>query len=192
MNTGDNGIFKSIAIKKDEVLLSGEESKNKRLEIFLLKFSTTLVFIVLMWLSANSFIYLPFTPVPVTMQVLTVLLSGILLGPYWAFTAQVEYVLLGISGFPVFAGFKSGFAALAGPTGGYILSFALAAWLTGYLYSIFSADIARRNKPVFSGRLIIFFSCLDGTFSDLYSRICPSGRLFICCRETFDIMESFS
>ena len=94
----------------------------------------SLVFAVLMAISANSFIYLPFTPIPVTTQVLTVLLSGLFLGSRWALTSQVFYILMGLMGFPVFSGFKNGITALPGPTGGYIVGFMAAAFATGYIY----------------------------------------------------------
>jgi biotin transporter BioY len=68
------------------------------------------------------------------MQVLTVLISPIFLGSYWAMLSQIEYISLGLAGLPVFSGFKSGFSALAGPTGGYIIGFVIASFVTGYIY----------------------------------------------------------
>ena len=96
--------------------------------------SYTLAFAMLMAISANAFVYLPFTPVPITMQVLTVLISAIALGSRLAFLSQLQYVLAGLLGAPVFAGFKSGPSALMGPTGGYIIGFLAAAFIAGYIY----------------------------------------------------------
>lgn len=76
---------------------------------------------------------LPFTPVPITGQTLGVMLSGLLLGPRWGLAAQLVYLLLGIAGAPVFAGGAAGLATLAGPTGGFLVSYPLAAWLAGLL-----------------------------------------------------------
>ena len=76
---------------------------------------------------------LPFTPVPITGQTLGVMLSGLLLGPRWGFAAQLAYLLLGLAGAPVFAGGSAGPAPLLGPTGGFLLSYPLAAGLTGLL-----------------------------------------------------------
>lgn len=76
---------------------------------------------------------LPFTPVPVTLQVFAVLLSGLLLGRKWGTVAQLQYLLLGALGLPVFALGKSGPAALFGVTGGYLLSYPIAAGVTGLL-----------------------------------------------------------
>jgi biotin transport system substrate-specific component len=79
--------------------------------------------------------------VPVTMQTLFVTLAGAMLGPYLGAASQVVYLLAGISGLPVFA-MGSGFAYLFGPTGGYLLSYPLAAALTGVL-------AGRTADPVF-------------------------------------------
>jgi biotin transport system substrate-specific component len=111
----------------------------------LIKFSFSLVFVILMWLSANSFMYLPFTPVPVTMQVFTVMFCAISLGKTWALVSQLEYLLLGLAGFPLFAGFKNGIAVLLGPTGGYVIGFAAAAFVTGFVYKKLSGKIGPRG-----------------------------------------------
>jgi biotin transport system substrate-specific component len=91
------------------------------------------------------------------MQVFTVLMSAIFLGKNWALFSQVIYVIMGIYGLPVFAGFKSGFTALAGPTGGYIAGFIIASFAAGYLYE--KADSGKNRIPE---RLIIFISCIAG------------------------------
>ncbi|NLM46803.1 MAG: biotin transporter BioY [Firmicutes bacterium] len=70
---------------------------------------------------------------PVTGQSLAVMLSGLLLGARGGATSQLVYLLLGVSGLPVFAGGKSGLQVLAGPTGGFIWGFVLGAYLTGRL-----------------------------------------------------------
>jgi len=76
---------------------------------------------------------LPFTPVPITGQTLGVLLAGALLGSRYGTTVVFVYVVQGLVGLPVFAGWKGGIAALLGPTGGYILGFIPAAFVAGYL-----------------------------------------------------------
>ena len=84
---------------------------------------------------AQLAVRLPWTPVPVTMQTLFVVLAGLALGPRDAFAAMAAYVALGAAGLPVFAGFLAGPAVLLGPTGGYLLAFAPAAALAGSLAS---------------------------------------------------------
>lgn len=68
-----------------------------------------------------------------TLQVFFVLLSGALLGARYGAVSQVVYLLMGVAGLPVFAGLRSGPGHLVGPTGGFLLSFPVAAWLVGYL-----------------------------------------------------------
>ena len=76
---------------------------------------------------------LPFTPVPITMQVFAVLLSGLLLGGRLGFLAQAQYLAAGAVGLPVFALGHAGTGVLFGPTGGYLWSYPLAAFAVGWL-----------------------------------------------------------
>ena len=79
---------------------------------------------------------LGFTPVPLVMQDMVVLLGGAALGSRLGMAAQVVYLLAGISGLPVFAAsavLPQGALRLLGPTGGYLISYPFAAFLTGYL-----------------------------------------------------------
>jgi biotin transport system substrate-specific component len=87
------------------------------------------LFVALTAVSAQ--IQIPIGPVPFTLQVFAVLLSGLLLGSKLGFTSQALYVFAGAIGFPVFAGFTGGIAHLYGPSGGYLLAFPLAAVVAG-------------------------------------------------------------
>ncbi len=80
---------------------------------------------------AGAQITIPLGPVPFTLQLLFVIMSGQILGAKWGFYSQASYVFLGAMGLPVFAGMKGGLAHIIGPTGGYILSFPLAALISG-------------------------------------------------------------
>lgn len=75
------------------------------------------------------------TPISVsfTLQVLIVILTALVLKPLYALAAQLIYTLLGLIGLPVFSMYKSGFAALAGPTGGFIIGFILASFFVSAL-----------------------------------------------------------
>ena len=84
-------------------------------------------------LNAQVAIPLPFTPVPVTLQTLAVLLAGCLLGGGRGALAVIAYIGEGAAGFPVFSGGRAGVAHLLGPTGGYLLGFIAAAYLVGLL-----------------------------------------------------------
>jgi len=83
--------------------------------------------------SAHLTVRLPFSPVPVTGQTFAVLLTGALLGRQRGAAAVLAYLAEGLAGLPVFAGGMSGLAYLLGPTGGYLLGFVGAAYLTGAL-----------------------------------------------------------
>jgi biotin transport system substrate-specific component len=76
-------------------------------------------------------ITIPVTPVPFTLQVLAVILSGLLLGPRIGALAQAIYVLVGAVGVPVFSGFTGGLGHVFGPTGGYLISYPIAASVAG-------------------------------------------------------------
>ncbi|MBI2651670.1 biotin transporter BioY [Candidatus Woesearchaeota archaeon] len=74
---------------------------------------------------------LGFTPVPITLQTLLVLLAGAILGPYYGAMSMTIYLALGAIGLPVFAGGSGSIAAFFGPTGGYLLSYPVAAFAVG-------------------------------------------------------------
>jgi biotin transport system substrate-specific component len=86
-------------------------------------------------LCARISVPLPFTPVPLTVQNMGVLLVGLLLGSRAGFGALCLYLMEGVMGLPVFspAG-PGGIAQLLGPTGGFLLAYPLVAWLAGYLF----------------------------------------------------------
>jgi biotin transport system substrate-specific component len=71
------------------------------------------------------------TPVPITLQVFLVYLILMLLGPWYGTLSLAIYLLLGVTGLPVFAGLSGGTAILVGPTGGYLFAFPIAALLGG-------------------------------------------------------------
>lgn len=83
--------------------------------------------------AVGAYIHIPIGPVPFVLTTLFVLLAGLLLGSRWGLTSMGLYLLVGTMGMPVFAGGRGGFAHILGPTGGYLLGFLLAAWLTGFI-----------------------------------------------------------
>jgi biotin transport system substrate-specific component len=86
--------------------------------------------------AVGAAISIPIGPVPITLQVLFVLLAGAMLGARWGALSMVVYLLLGVIGLPVFAGGTSGLGVLFGPTGGYLFGFVLAAGVTGLLVDL--------------------------------------------------------
>lgn len=83
--------------------------------------------------AVGAWINIPIGPVPITLQVMMVILSGLILGSRLGFLSQLLYVLAGAIGFPVFSGFSGGMAHIFGPPGGYIVAFPIAAFVSGYV-----------------------------------------------------------
>jgi biotin transport system substrate-specific component len=86
--------------------------------------------------AAQISIPLPFTPVPFTLQPMVVLLGGAALGSRLGMWSQLLYLILGVAGLPIFAAspiLPQGISRLMGPTGGYLLSYPVAASVTGWL-----------------------------------------------------------
>ena len=129
---------------------------------------------ILTALSARVSVSLPWTPVPVTGQTLAVLACGAVLGWRRGMLAQALYLLEGAAGLPVFAPPSIGVITIAGPTGGYLLSFPLAAGVTGWLAQ---RGWDRRFWSMFFcmliGSAVIFAGGLIGL-----SRLIPAHDLF--------------
>ena len=86
--------------------------------------------------AAQISVPLPFTPVPLTLQPMAVLIGGAALGARLGMTSQLAYLMLGVAGLPVFAAsptLPQGAARLLGPTGGYLMAYPIAAFVTGWL-----------------------------------------------------------
>lgn len=91
--------------------------------------------------------------VPITLQTLTVMLAGCVLGPLRGFSAVTLYLALGAVGLPVFAEHSSGIGVFSGPSGGYLLAFPIAAAVGGFLVKYVARD--RRTSA-----LAVFFCSL--------------------------------
>ncbi|HJZ78741.1 MAG TPA: biotin transporter BioY [Pyrinomonadaceae bacterium] len=76
-------------------------------------------------------IVIPVGPIPITGQTFAVLLTGALLGSRLGAMAMIVYVLEGAGGLPFFSGGQGGLVHLMGPTGGYLVAFPAAAYITG-------------------------------------------------------------
>ncbi|RSK28418.1 biotin transporter BioY [Bacillus sp. HMF5848] len=94
------------------------------------------MFAALMAIGANITSWIPFLSiggVPLTMQTFFCILAGALLGSRLAAVSMTVYLLIGLAGVPVFAGFSSGFDTIISPTFGFIVSFIFAAFFTGLI-----------------------------------------------------------
>ncbi|MEM7071413.1 MAG: biotin transporter BioY, partial [Pseudomonadota bacterium] len=88
-------------------------------------------------LIASAKLTIPLGTVPLSMQTLSVLMIGVVCGPYIGSSVIIAYLIQGAMGFPVFAGTPVkgiGIAYMMGPTGGYLIGFILAAFWSGLAY----------------------------------------------------------
>lgn len=126
-----------------QTTLTGIQRPARRLPSLLSDAVTVAAVSLLLAISAQIAIPLPFTPVPVTLQTLAVLLSAAALGGRRGPLAVLLYLAEGAAGLPVFSGGRAGFGHLLGPTGGYLAGFLAAAVVVGAL-----ADAGWTRKPL--------------------------------------------
>jgi biotin transport system substrate-specific component len=99
------------------------------------KLSAVVLGSVFVALCAHVAVPLYFTPVPLTLQTFAVLLIGLAFGPAAGLTTLALYLFEGLAGLPVFSPHgPGGILQIMGPTGGYLLSYPLAAALAGWLF----------------------------------------------------------
>jgi biotin transport system substrate-specific component len=91
------------------------------------------IFTALTAIFAQVSIPIPFSPVPITLSIFAVFMTSIILGKKCGTMSMLIYVLIGAIGVPVFAGLSGGFDIIAGPKGGYILSYPIMAFLIGMI-----------------------------------------------------------
>jgi len=90
-------------------------------------------------LCAHISVPLPFTPVPLTLGNMAVVLVGLALGPATAFAALALYLAEGAMGMPVFNPSPlTGIAHLLGPTGGFLFAYPAAAAIAGASHKLLS------------------------------------------------------
>lgn len=113
--------------------IEGFESKQERLDQSL-DHTHRLVWVSLFaaLMAVGSYLHFPLGPVPVSLQVLFVLMAGFVLGPKRGILAVGLYILAGAVGLPVFYGGHGGLGHFLGPTGGYLLGFGPAVLVTGW------------------------------------------------------------
>jgi biotin transport system substrate-specific component len=108
-------------------------------------------------LCAHITIPLPGTPVPLTVQNFGVLLVGLLLGSRRGFAALALYLAEGAMGMPVFSPLgPGGVAQLLGPTGGFLLTYPLVAWIAGYVMEHGRRSFARAAIGGLLGEFVLF------------------------------------
>ena len=82
-------------------------------------------------------INIPVSPVPISLAILGIYLAAYALGAKWGTIACILYILIGLIGIPVLAGFTGGPQKLFGPTGGYMIGYIAVAFFTGFFIDKF-------------------------------------------------------
>lgn len=80
---------------------------------------------------------LPFSPVPISLVNLILILSVYFIGLKKAMISYLLYLLIGLAGLPVFSGFSGGVGKVFGPTGGYLIGFWFLIWISGIIINNF-------------------------------------------------------
>lgn len=106
--------------------------------------------------AVGAYLAIPIGPVPIVLQNLFVLLTGLLLGPRWGLAAVSVYLLAGAAGLPVFAGGTGGVGRLAGPTGGYLLGYLPAVAAVGWISAKGRATAAGDVAALCAGALVVY------------------------------------
>ncbi|MCX8059337.1 MAG: biotin transporter BioY [Spirochaetes bacterium] len=89
--------------------------------------------VLIIALSAQINIHLPFSPVPFTMQVFSIILISMIYGFKDSVLTIFFYLFAGVINIPVFANWSYGIAKIFGPTGGYLIGFFIAGGTISYL-----------------------------------------------------------
>jgi len=111
---------------------------------------------LILGLSAQVKVYLPFSPVPITGQTFAVLMLTALLGSRCGVLAVLAYLVEGILGLPVFAG-GMGLAVLIGPTGGYLVGFVAVAYVVGKLAEMgWDRRVSTTIAAMLAGEIVLY------------------------------------
>ncbi|MGG3468423.1 biotin transporter BioY [Neobacillus pocheonensis] len=97
---------------------------------------------------------IPLPLVPITGQTLAVGLAATILGSRYGSLSVILYAFIGAVGIPVFSGMSGGFGVIVGPTGGYIIGFIPAAFLTGFILEKTSFTVIKGMIANTTGMLV--------------------------------------
>lgn len=120
--------------------------------------------------------------VPITLQTMGIALAGLILGPWRGAAAAALYVVLGLLGLPIFAGFVGGFGVLAGPSAGYLLAWPLTALVTGFI-----ARIVLRRGSVRWRVPLLFVAAIAGSILVTH----PAGIVGMSINLEVSLREAF-
>ena len=144
-------------------------------------------------LCAHITIPLMFTPVPLTVQNLGVLLVGLLLGSRRGFAALALYLVEGAVGLPVFsvsAVGLHGMAQILGPTGGFLMVYPFVAFLAGYIFERGTKSFARAAVAGLLAEILLFAGGLTWlyVFTHSLARAAYLGLYWFLAAEVIKVM----
>lgn len=113
--------LKKLEIEKSQKSEKRKSAKNKRDTI--VELTRAALMTAVLCVLAPFTIYLPFSPVGITLGSLLIYLTGLLLGPKLGCISIFLYLCMGFCGLPVFSGFVGGAGVLFGPTGGFLIGY---------------------------------------------------------------------
>lgn len=99
---------------------------------------------------------LPFSPIPINLALVSVFLSGGILGYKLGFASQLVYLMIGVFGVPVFAGFIGGPGRILGPTGGYLASYPFVSLAVGLIISKCKKSLVVNSISMVLGLLLCY------------------------------------
>lgn len=144
-------------------------------------------------LCARVTVPLPFTPVPLTMQNLGVLLVGLLLGSRRGFAALALYLAEGMAGLPVFSPTgPGGLAQLVGPTGGFLLAYPFVAGIAGWIFESGKASFVRAAAAGLAAEAVLFAGGLSwlAILTHSFSQAVRFGLYWFVFAEIIKVMSA--
>jgi len=107
-------------------------------------------------MAAGAYLAIPIGPVPIVLQNMFVLLAGLLLGSRWGIASVAVYLLTGACGLPVFAGGLGGIGRIVGPTGGYLIGYLPAVFITGYISEKTAKQMGYDILAMICGTIVLY------------------------------------
>ncbi len=99
---------------------------------------------------------IPFSPMPIVLSDLFVILAGLFLGSATGLSSVVLWIFLGAIGLPVFAGGKAGLAVFVGPTAGFLIGYMACAFAIGYISTRGKPSILKDFVAIIAGILLMY------------------------------------
>lgn len=133
-------------MKKVDYTMSEERKVETKKKMSVKEMCYIALFTAVIAIMAQISIPLPLG-VPLTMQTFAITLAAVVLGAKLSTYSTALYLILGAIGVPVLANFSGGFDKFVGPTGGFLISFPLMAFIIGY---------GTEHKDMFKGAFVVF------------------------------------